>query len=79
MRKMGLQAIYQAPRTSEPHPEHKIYPYLLKNLAISKADQVPAWSPDHAAFGNRMIRLLTDHGAPTSLMVRLVPDGPGCI
>jgi hypothetical protein len=29
MRLMGLEAIYQTPRTSLPHPEHKIYPYLL--------------------------------------------------
>ncbi len=28
MRLMGLQAIYRAPRTSEPHPEHRVYPYL---------------------------------------------------
>ena len=26
---MGLQAIYRAPRTSDPHPEHRAYPYLL--------------------------------------------------
>ena len=29
MRLMGLQAIYRAPRTSDPHPEHRVYPYLL--------------------------------------------------
>jgi len=29
MRLMGLEAIYQAPRTSDPHPAHRIYPYLL--------------------------------------------------
>ncbi len=44
MRKMGLQAIYQAPRTSDPHPEHKIYPYLLKGLAIEKPNHV--WCAD---------------------------------
>jgi len=27
MRLMGLQAIYQAPRTSQPHPAHRVYPY----------------------------------------------------
>ena len=27
MRKIGLSPIYQAPRTSEPHPQHRIYPY----------------------------------------------------
>ena len=32
MRLMGLEAIYQGPRTSDPHPEHRVYPYLLRNL-----------------------------------------------
>ena len=32
MRLMGLQAIYRAPRTSDPHPEHRVYPYLLRGL-----------------------------------------------
>lgn len=44
MRKMGLQAIYQAPRTSQPHPRHKVYPYLLRDLAITTAKQV--WCAD---------------------------------
>ena len=33
-RKMGLEAIYPKPRLSRKHPEHKIYPYLLRNLDI---------------------------------------------
>ena len=36
MRKMGLAAIYQAPRTSQPHPEHRIYPYLLREMTIDR-------------------------------------------
>ena len=44
MRLMGLEAIYQAPRTSDPHPEHRIYPYLLRGLAIRSANQV--WCSD---------------------------------
>jgi putative transposase len=44
MRLMGLEAIYQAPRTSNPHPAHKIYPYLLGNLAIVASDHV--WCAD---------------------------------
>ena len=44
MRKMGLLAIYQKPRTSQPHPVHKIYPYLLRGLAIKRPDQV--WCAD---------------------------------
>ena len=34
MQKMGIQAIYQKPKTSLPNQKHKIYPYLLKNLTI---------------------------------------------
>jgi putative transposase len=44
MRLMGLQAIYQAPRTSDPHPEHRIYPYLLRGMAINRPNQ--AWCAD---------------------------------
>ncbi len=44
MRLMGLQAIYQAPRTSAPHPAHRIYPYLLRGLAIDRPNQV--WCAD---------------------------------
>ena len=34
MRLMGLKAIYPKPKTSRPHPEHKTYPYLLRDLTI---------------------------------------------
>lgn len=44
MRLMGLEAIYQAPRTSRPHPEHRVYPYRLKGLAIDRPDHV--WCAD---------------------------------
>jgi len=44
MRLMGLEAIYQAPRTSQPHPEHRIYPYRLKGLSIERPDHV--WCAD---------------------------------
>ena len=39
MRLMGLEAIYQAPRTSDPHPAHRIYPYLLRGMEINRANQ----------------------------------------
>ncbi len=69
--KMGLEPICQRPRTTVPHPpgilaEHKLWPYLLRKLTIDRPDQVPAWPAGHAPFRNRMIRLLTDHGARTS-------------
>ena len=44
MRRMGLAAIYQKPRTSMPHPEHRVYPYLLRGLEISRPNQV--WCAD---------------------------------
>jgi putative transposase len=44
MQKMGLMPIYQKPRTSEPHPEHKVYPYLLRDLQITAPNQV--WCAD---------------------------------
>lgn len=44
MRKIGLSPIYQAPKTSEPHPQHRIHPYLLRHLAIERPDQV--WCAD---------------------------------
>ena len=44
MRLMGIEAVYPRPRTSKPHPGHKIYPYLLRNLAIDRPNQV--WAAD---------------------------------
>ena len=44
MAKMGLAVIYQKPRTSQPHPENRVYPYLLRGLAVTRPDQV--WCTD---------------------------------
>lgn len=44
LRHMGLIAIYPKPNISRPHPEHKIYPYLLKDVQITRPNQV--WSAD---------------------------------
>ena len=44
MRLMGLEAIYRAPKTSVPHPEHRVHPYLLKGRTIDRPDQV--WCAD---------------------------------
>lgn len=44
MRLMGLEAIYPNPKISKPHPTHKIYPYLLRNLCIDHPNQV--WAAD---------------------------------
>ena len=41
MAKIGLTAIYQKPRTSEPHPAHRTCKYLLRHLVIDRPKQVP--------------------------------------
>jgi putative transposase len=44
MRRMGIEAIYRRPNTSKPAPGHRIYPYLLRGLAITRPNQV--WAMD---------------------------------
>ena len=44
MRLMGIKAIYRCPRTSKPAPGHKIYPYLLGGMEITRPNQV--WAAD---------------------------------
>ena len=44
MRTMGLQAIYRRPRTSKPALGHRVYPYLLGGMEITRANQV--WAAD---------------------------------
>jgi putative transposase len=44
MRLMGIETIYRKPNLSRRHPQHKIYPYLLRNMMIDRVHQV--WSCD---------------------------------
>jgi putative transposase len=44
MRKMGIEAIYRRPNTSKPEPGHKVFPYLLRKLAVTRPNQV--WAMD---------------------------------
>jgi len=44
MARMGLAPIYQRPCTTVPHPEHRVYPYLLRDLVIDRPNQV--WCAD---------------------------------
>ena len=44
MRAMGLRAIYRRPSTSRRSPEHPVYPYLLRNVRITRPNQV--WAAD---------------------------------
>lgn len=44
MRRMGIEALYRHPRTTRPHPGHQVFPYLLRDLAITRPNQV--WAMD---------------------------------
>ena len=44
MQLIGIEAIYQKPNTSRRHPEHKVYPYLLRGMVIDRPNQV--WCAD---------------------------------
>ena len=44
MRKMGIEALYRRPNTSKPEPGHKIYPYLLRKLPVTRPNHV--WAMD---------------------------------
>ena len=44
MQRMGIEALYRRPRTTKPEPGHKIYPYLLRGIEITRPNQ--AWAMD---------------------------------
>ena len=44
MQRMGIEALYRCPRTTKPEPGHRIYPYLLRGMAITRPNQV--WAMD---------------------------------
>ena len=44
MKKMAIEALYRRPRTSKPAPGHRIYPYLLRKMAVTRPNQV--WAMD---------------------------------
>jgi len=44
MQRMGIEALYRKPRTTKPAPGHKIYPYLLRGVEVTKPNQV--WAMD---------------------------------
>lgn len=44
MKRMGIEALYRKPNTSKPAPGHKIYPYLLRKLAVTRPNHV--WAMD---------------------------------
>ena len=58
MKKMGVAAIYQRPNTSKPEPVHKIYPYLLRKLAVTRPNQVWATDITYIPMARRFVYLV---------------------
>ena len=73
MRKMGLTAIYQKPKTSKPDTGHRIYPYLLRNVRIDRPNQVwcadITYIPMHRGF--LYLVVIMDWASRTALSWRL--------
>ena len=52
MARMGIEALYRKPNTSKKHPAHKVYPYLLRDMRIDRANQV--WAMDITLYLGRV-------------------------
>jgi putative transposase len=83
MRQMGLLTVYPKPRTSQPAPGHKIYPYLLRDLTIDRPNQV--WAADLCyipmARGNLYLVVIMDWASRKVLSWELSTtcDTPFCL
>jgi len=62
MREMGLEAIWQKPNTSKPHPEHRIYPYLLRGLPIVRPNLVWCTDVTFIPMPKGFLYLVSHHG-----------------
>ena len=79
MRLMGLETVYRRPNTSKPNPGHRIYPYLLRGLQVTRVNQV--WVADITyipmAKGYLYLVAIMDQFSRYVLSWRLV-QYPGC-
>jgi len=57
MKRMGIAALYRRPNTSKPAPGHKIYPYLLRSMAVERPDQVWAMDITYIAMARGFVYL----------------------
>ena len=57
MQRMGIEALYRRPRMTKPEPGHKIYPYLLRGLAITRPNQVWAMDITYIAMARGFVYL----------------------
>lgn len=55
MKRMRIEAIYRWPNTSKPAPGHKVYPYLLRKLAVTRSNRV--WAIDITYIPMARLRL----------------------
>jgi hypothetical protein len=60
MRSMGLAAMAPGPNTSKAHPQHKVYPYLLRGVQVTRPNQV--WSTDITGGGALIVDRYGDDG-----------------
>ena len=67
MKKMAIEAIYRRPNTSKPAPGHKIYPYLLRKLAIVRPNQVWATDISYIPMAKGFVSIRRDPGHPGCL------------
>jgi putative transposase len=68
MREMGITAIYPKPNTSQPAPENKIYPYLLRGVTSAYPNHI--WGID--------ITYIVRHEVACRIVMRSIPDMTGC-
>ena len=73
LRLMGIEAVYPKPRTSRPHPQHKVYPYLLRGLSINRPNQV--WATDITYTSPWPAGSCTLWRSGTGIAVRFYPGG----
>src|SRR5712692_11120453 len=57
MSRMGIEALYRRPRTTKPEPGHKIYPYLLRGLEVTRPNQVWAMDITYIAMAKGFVYL----------------------
>lgn len=73
LRTMGLTAVFPKPNLSKPHPAHEIYPYLLRDMEITRPNQV--WSADityiRLTYGFAYLAVVIDWYSRTVLSWRL--------
>jgi putative transposase len=69
MRVMGLESTAPKPSTSKPAPEHAVYPYLLRNLKVSRVNQVWAADITYIPMARGFAYLVADHRLGTRAMV----------